>query len=186
MASTAALSQKAVVALAGRRIDPVGSKVPRFPLDHIAQVRADLHSLFKQENVVFLVCSAACGADLIALDVARKKNIQFRIILPFSVERFRQSSVIDRPGDWGPLFDQIIKEIPQAELVVVPEAASDDEAYERANEEIVRQAREMASPETAFAIAVWEGRPRKEGDATASFLDLAKSAGMKIRTVSSC
>lgn len=186
MVSAATISRKAVAALAGRRIDAVGSRVRRFPIDRIDQVRTDLKSLFEQEAVGFLVCSAACGADLIALDLAKKNSIRYRIVLPFSVERFRQSSVVDRPGDWGLLFDQIMREVPDEELIVMQEVASDDEAYERANKEIVRQAVMTAAPETALAIAVWEGRPRQEGDATASFLQLAKDAGMKIKIVGSC
>lgn len=186
MVSTSTTSRKAVAALAGRRIDAVGSRVRRFPIDRIDQVRADLKSLFEQEAVGFLVCSAACGADLIALDLAKKVGIRYRIILPFSIERFRQSSVVDRAGDWGPLFDQLMRDIPDSELIVLKELANDDEAYEHANKEIVRQAAMTAAPETALAIAVWEGRPRQGSDATASFLQLAKDAGLKERIVSTC
>lgn len=185
MTTTATTAKKVVAALAGRRIDVIGSKA-RFPIDRIAQVRADLKSLLARESVGLLVCSAACGADLIALDVAQKLGIPYRIILPFSVERFRQSSVVDRPGDWGSLFDQLVKNIPDSELIVLPELLNDDEAYDLANKEIVRQAAMMAAPGDGLAIAVWEGQPRQEGDATASFLQHAKNAGLKERIVSIC
>lgn len=186
MVSTATTAKKVVAALAGRRIDAVGSRVRRFSIDRIDQVRADLKSLFEQEAVELLVCSAACGADLIALDLAKKAGIRYRIILPFSVERFRQSSVVDRPGDWGPLFDQLVKDIPDSELIVLPELANDDEAYDHANKEIVRQAVTTATPGIGLAIAVWEGQPRQGSDATASFLQLAKDAGLKERIVRTC
>lgn len=186
MASTATTAKKVVAALAGRRIDAVGSKVRSFPIDRIDQVRANLESLFEQEAVERLVCSAACGADLIALDLAKKAGLRYRVILPFSIERFRQSSVVDRPGDWGPLFDQLVKDIPDSELIVLPELANDDEAYDYANKEIVRQAAMMAAPGTGLAIAVWEGQPRQGSDATASFLQLAKDAGLKERIVRTC
>lgn len=183
MVTASATSRKAVAALAGRRIDAAGSSDRRFPIDRINQVRADLQSLFEQENVGFLVCSAACGADLIALDLAKKAGIRYRIVLPFFIERFRQSSVVDRPGDWGPLFDQLVKDIPTSELIVLPDLANDDEAYDHANKEIVRQAAMTAEPGTGLAIAVWEGQPRLGNDATASFLQLAKDAGLKERIV---
>lgn len=184
--STATTPKKVVAALAGRRIDAVGSRSRRFSIDRIDQVRADLKSLFEKEAVELLVCSAACGADLIALDLAKKAGIRYRIILPFSIERFRQSSVIDRPGDWGSLFDQLVKDIPNSELIVLPELANDNEAYNRANKEIVRQVVINAAPGAGLAIAVWEGQPRQGKDATASFLQLAKEAGLKERIVRTC
>lgn len=186
MVSMAATAKKVVAALAGRRIDAIGSKSRRFSIDRIDQVRADLKSLFEREAVELLVCSAACGADLIALELAKKAEIPYRIILPFSIERFRQSSVVDRPGDWGPLFDQLVKEIPNSDLIVLPRLANDDEAYDQANKEIVRQAALMALPGTGLAIAVWEGQPRQGSDATASFLHFAKDAGLKERIVRTC
>ena len=48
-----------------------------------------------------LVCSAACGADLIALQAAGRVSLRRRIVLPFEPSRFRDSSVVDRPGDWA-------------------------------------------------------------------------------------
>jgi hypothetical protein len=186
MVTAATTTRRTVVALAGRRIDAAGSSDRRFPIDRIDQVRAELQLLFEQENVVFLVCSAACGADLIALDVAQKSGIDYRIVLPFSVERFRQSSVVDRPGDWGLLFDQIMREVPSRALIVLPEVAADDEAYAGANSEIVRLAAKIAAPDTALAIVVWEGQSRQGSDATASFLKLAEEAGMKRKVVRTC
>lgn len=186
MVTASTTSRKAVVALAGRRIDAAGSSDRRFPIDRINQVRADLQSLFEQENVGFLVCSAACGADLIALDLAQKASIGYRIILPFSAERFRQSSVVDRPGDWGLLFDQIMRKVPRGALIVLPGVAADGDVYAGANKEIIRQAAITAAPDTALAIVVWEGQPRRGSDATASFLKLAEEAGMKSKVVRTC
>ena len=120
MVTVSTTARKTIVALAGRRIDAPGSSVRRFPFDRINQVRAELQLLFEQENVVFLVCSAACGADLIALDLAQKTGLGYLIILPFSVKRFRKSSVVDRPGDWGFLFDQIMREAPGEALILLP------------------------------------------------------------------
>ncbi len=60
----------AVIALAGRRIDAADAAMPRFPLENIPLVRKRLADLLVQERAVALVCSAACGADLIALEEA--------------------------------------------------------------------------------------------------------------------
>lgn len=176
-----------VAALAGRRIDAPGSTSRRFPLECVHTVRERLEHLFIAEKVKVIVCSAACGADLISLDVAHQLGLQSRIVLPFPIEQFRQSSVTDRPGEWGGIFDKIIKSTPASDLIVLQSAIQPDEAYEAATQEIIRQATLAAAGTQPFAIAVWEGKDREDStDATASFLRHARKAGMKTRTVRTC
>src|SRR4051812_8410719 len=89
----------AVIALAGRHVDPDGTDAPRFPLENVPIVRSRIVDLLAKEHAVALVCSAACGADLIALEEAEQLGLRRRIVLPFSPERFRSTSVTDRPGN---------------------------------------------------------------------------------------
>src|SRR3954454_21697157 len=98
----------AVVALAGRRMDAPGTEPPRFPLENVPVVRQRLAAMLAKESAVALGFSAACGANLIALEEAERLALRRRIVLPFSPERFRETSVVDRPGDWGPVFDRLI------------------------------------------------------------------------------
>src|SRR6266545_4181994 len=100
-----------VVALAGRRIDRGNEQEPRFSLAEVPRVREGLYQLLQRSKVDALVCSAACGADLLALEAAGTAKIPRHIILPFPPEVFRPISVVDRPGPWGPLFDQIVEEV---------------------------------------------------------------------------
>jgi ABC-type enterobactin transport system permease subunit len=60
--------------------------IPCFPLEAVAIVRRRLADLLVQEHAVALVCSAACGADLIALEEAERLGLRRRIILPFRPE----------------------------------------------------------------------------------------------------
>ena len=59
-----------VIALVGRRIDPPDLTVPVFPFTAVKRVRERIHDLLRNSNTEAMVCSAACGADLIALDAA--------------------------------------------------------------------------------------------------------------------
>src|SRR5579864_5088458 len=102
------LRETAVVALVGRRIDGADTFPPRFPRDAVPSVRRRLTDLFAREHAVVLVCSAACGSDLLALEQAELLGLRRRIILPFPPDRFRQTSVVDRPGDWGLMFDRLV------------------------------------------------------------------------------
>ena len=58
------------IALAGRRVDAADASEPRFPLASVPLVRDRLHAFFTERPAAALVSSAACGADLVALEVA--------------------------------------------------------------------------------------------------------------------
>lgn len=100
--------EEKVVVLAGRRTDAATAATKRFPLSNVPFVKQHLHRLFQTEGFTMLICAAACGADLLALEVAGELGISTHIILPFAPELFRLTSVVDRPGDWGPRYDQLI------------------------------------------------------------------------------
>jgi hypothetical protein len=178
----------AVVALAGRRIDAEGTDPPRFPLANVPLVRKRLAELLRAENAAAVVCSAACGADLVALEEAERLGQRCRIVLPFRLEQFRETSVVDRPGDWGPVFDRLISAAEAAgDLVVLDSSAgNDDTAYAAANAAIVREAKHLAqsgAPHRLVAVVVWEGAARAGTDASQGFRDLAARAGFEQRTV---
>ena len=175
-----------VAALAGRRIDAADAASSRFPLAKTELVRGRLTALLRAEQSDALVCSAACGADLIALEAAGALGLRRRIVLPFAPERFRATSVTDRPGDWGPRFDRIIDEIrANGDLVVLGLDEGDDAAYAVANEAILSEAEALAGGEPAqvVAIIVWEGRSRGAGDLTEAFATLARARGHPVRAV---
>lgn len=177
----------AVIALAGRRVDATNTAPPRFPLSNVPLVRSRLADLLVQERALALVSSAACGVDLLALEEAERLGVQRRIVLPFPPERFRDTSVVDRPGDWGPLFDRIVAAVRAAcDLVVLEaDAAGDDAAYAAANAAIIAEAESLAEEGKyrTVAVLVWEGAARAQGDATGGFQSLAAAAGFAERTV---
>lgn len=177
--------RRAVIAVAGRRIDALDAETPRFPLEAVSRVRRRLADLFVKEMAEALVCSAACGADLVALEEAERLGLRRRIVLPFAPERFRETSVIDRPGDWGDVFDRLIAAAAASgDLVVLPDTGgSDDVAYAAANEAIVCEAMALAqaarhgAPRRKVVVTVWEGTAREESDATAGLRGIAAKAG---------
>lgn len=176
-------NNETVAALAGRRVDAVETKVRQFPLAMAPIVKLTLSKLLREERVSLLICSAACGADLLALDAALEAGIRCRVILPFEKNLFRQTSVVDRPGDWGALYDRIVSFVDsKGDLIVLREDQNAEHAYQRANEVIIREVNAAPNPRR-IAIIVWEGRPRLKDDATAEFRRLANAAGMLERIV---
>lgn len=175
-----------VAALAGRRIDAADAATSRFPLANTEIVRGRLQTLFSADETDTVVCSAGCGAELIALDVAGVLELRRRVVLPFAPERFRQTSVTDRPGDWGPLFDRIIGEVrAEGDLVVLGLHEGDLPTYAAANEAILNEAEALAGgePWQVVAVIVWEGRVRGPDDLTEAFATLARARGHAVREV---
>lgn len=168
-----------VAALAGRRIDDPAAGTPRFPLQRADSVKQALAALLREQKVDALVASAACGADLLGLEAAEQAGIRRRVVLPFGRERFKRTSVTDRPGDWGDVFDRLIAAADrQNDLVELAEAGDENAAYVRATELIVQETLALAGNGRAIAIIVWEGTSRGAGDVTETFRKMAREAGM--------
>lgn len=173
-----------IIALAGRRVDSPEAKDTRFPLLNVGIVRERVRALL-QENAAALVSSAACGADLIALSEAGKLGLRRRVVLPFERPRFRETSVTDRPGDWGPLFDEVLDAVEAAGDLVVLRAGSDDEAYALANRAILDESLALAKTahQPVRAVLVWDGKSRGDQDLTESFGAEARKRGMPVTDV---
>jgi hypothetical protein len=175
-----------VVAVAGRRIDATDAKVPRFPFDRVPLVERRLDELFDRVAATDLVASAACGADLLALTVAGRRGMRRRVVLPFDRARFRDTSVTDRPGGWGPAYDEILAELTRTDGVVTLDGDdAGDAAYLAANERILDEASAMARASSAQVVAllIWEGASRGAEDVTAAFGDKAARRADVARTV---
>src|ERR1700683_4963453 len=129
-----------IIAVSGRRVDTADAKQPRLPLGNVELVRTRVRTLLKESGATALVSSAACGADLIALSEAGQLGLRRRVILPFERRRFRETSVTDRPGDWGPLYDRVLDEVEAAGDLVILQKGADDEAYAAANHAILDEA----------------------------------------------
>lgn len=183
-----------IIALAGRRIDAPDTAVPRFPLGRSAPVRERLLTLLREQNATALVSAAACGADLLALDAAGELGIRRSVVLPFTRERFRTLSVIDRPGEWGLLFDRVIDEVETSgDLLLLHETQEDTAALVRTNKAILNQAQALASAIVSvnksaslpgvLAVIVWDGQSRGEDDLTAAFANEARSRTIPVAEI---
>src|SRR6266487_6165964 len=180
----------AVVALGGRRIDPEPTPTPRFPFDQVDRVGMEIAARLRRIDAVALVCSAACGADLIALETAQGMGLRTRIILPFSAARFREASVVDRPRPefWGKIFDRVAS-VARAHGDLVELDIEGDDAYSSANAIVIDEARKLACVNdhggslSLIALIVWEGASRGADDNTNKFLELAQHSGFRIEQV---
>ncbi len=162
-----------VIALAGRRIDAPDAGQARFPAANAPPVAERIGQFLEAQQATALVCAAACGVDILALEAAGELKVRRRIVLPFSRAQFRSSSVTDRGGDWGERFDRVLDEVERnGDLVVLNYAKNDAEAYTGTNIAILDHADSLAAEahESVLAAVVWDGHARDEGDVTQHFL----------------
>lgn len=167
-----------VIALAGRRVDAPGAPV-RFPAANASRVQNRIRQVLADLGAKALVCSAACGADILALEAAGEDGLRRRVVLPFLPALFRETSVADRPGDWGERYDLLMGEVELAQLNFEP---GDETAYAAVNHSILDEAMALAADldQGVTAIIVWNGTSRGESDLTAAFRDEAARRGLPV------
>ena len=178
-----------VVAFAGRRIDAEGAKAARFPFANVGAVRAAIGASLERIAPYLLIASAACGADLMALQVAASGHIRMRIVLPFPPSRFRKTSVVDRPNPefWGRLYDDVINPAEKrGDIIVLHCRENDGSAYSTANKAIIRtaSAASVAPSTRRVALIAWDGVPHGDEDATKEFAKLAEQSGFTVLSIS--
>ena len=176
-----------VVALTGRRIDAPGASVKRFPPSNASTVRARIREALERLAATALVSSAACGADLVALDAAGELGLRRRVVLPFAETRFRETSVVDRGAEFGPPFDRIIVEVKAHNDVVTLDGSDDDSAaYLAANVVILDEAEALgrAANSEVVVMLVREAWPGYTGF-DKQFADDARNRGLRVVEVAS-
>jgi hypothetical protein len=175
-----------IIAAAGRRIDAPDASPPRFPLANRAAVRERVRAILIEHEATGIVASGACGADLLVQEVARELKLPHRrMILPFAPDAFRDSSVTDRPGDWGPLFDALVAELAgRGDVVTLAEDPGGDAAYASVNRVIFAEAGRIAGVSTPHVLLIWDGVSRGDGDLTADLGIRARERGWPVAEVS--
>jgi hypothetical protein len=155
----------------------------------VRAVRAAIDASLERIAPSLLIASAACGADLMALEAAASRGIRMRIVLPFPPPRFRATSVADRPNPefWGRLYDDILKRAEERGDVVVLDCSENDAgAYSAANKAIIGTASAASAAPSTWRVALiaWDGMPRGDEDATTEFAELAKQSGFSVLSIS--
>jgi hypothetical protein len=175
-------SRGPIIVAAGRRVDAPDTVVARFPAHNVAEVRKRIHLAIYQQMPVGVVSAAACGADLLLLDVAGEMQVPRYILVPSEPEAFRLSSVTDRPGNWGSLYTAVLS-TSQVEILGLPVG---QEGYLETNVKLLDRAEALATKEqtSVKALVVWNGESRGPDDVTAHFLGQAQRRKIPILFIS--
>ena len=132
-----------------------------------------------------MVSSGACGADLIAQSVAKDRKLRRHVVIPYDTELFKVTSVTDRPGNWGSIFDDTVKSDPLVTLTNLSLSPDDESAFVVTNEAIISialaKSNDASSPDRApLGVVVWDGASRGAEDVTEHFRRRCIANGIKI------
>lgn len=171
-----------VIVEAGRRVDATDANATRFPGQNVPEVRKKIRQVFTEQQPVATVSSAACGADLLLIDVAMEFCVTSHILLPTDPDKFRVSSVTDRPGNWSEIYSQALRKS-TVEVLNLPEVQA---GYFETNLKLLDRAQSLANDEhtTVHALVVWNQESRGPDDVTAHFLEQAELRKMPILEIS--
>jgi hypothetical protein len=162
-----------IAALAGRRSDSPA-------------VRSRIGNALIAAGATTLVCGAAYGAGLLALEVAGEIGLRRCVVLPWAPEIVRERSLDAATAGWGPRFDALIAAVAAAgDLTVLDLPPSGANPSERTNEGILTRALALAagSGASAAAFAVWDGPGEHRTGDTRHFVRTAQWLGMPVTTI---
>lgn len=149
----------------------------RFPAESIEPVRTLLREKLEQLDARVGLVSASAGADLLFIEALRAREGEAHIILPWSQNEFRRTSVepFDVAGQtplWQPLFDQAMEEAATVRAigqVYEPGSAVGWEYLMEVTAGIALNTA-RASRLDVQPMVLWDGEPGRGAGGTESFL----------------
>jgi tetratricopeptide (TPR) repeat protein len=121
-----------VTAFAGHMIDAPQRRMPRFPAALEPAVTAAIRDRLARMNRPILYTSAACGADLIAIEVALELGTEVNVLLPFNRDDFVRTSVAVGGAGWIERFDAALARATRVIAATQESHLGDDVLFEHA------------------------------------------------------
>ena len=132
-AALEALRIPAVLVFTGHMIDRPDRATPRFPPVLERLVRHALREKLAAHVPLAVYSSAACGADILCLEVARELGSETHVVLPFPSADFAVASVEFAAGDWGERFERALAAADSVTITSDHRARGSTATFEYAN-----------------------------------------------------
>ncbi|MBK6980204.1 MAG: hypothetical protein IPH30_00755 [Betaproteobacteria bacterium] len=181
----ALLAVPPVLVFTGNMVDAPGREAGRFPAALEQAVREAMRETLATIAPLAVYGSAACGADILCLELARERGAETHVVLPFPPAEFRHASVDFASGDWGERFERVLAAAHSVTVASDHRASGSAASFEYANLIATGMGRLRAQVLDAplRALAVWDaGVPASPGGA-ASVVSLWRSHGLAVDTV---
>jgi len=121
-----------VVAFAGHMIDSPDRPEPRFPAALAPAVEAAVRERVARFHRPIVYSSAACGADLIFIEVALSMGAELNVVLPFDRDDFVRTSVAIGGEDWIGRFDAALSRATRIIMATEENHLGDDVLFDHA------------------------------------------------------
>jgi class 3 adenylate cyclase/tetratricopeptide (TPR) repeat protein len=157
---------------------PDATNMPkRFPPESIEPVRALLRDKLEELDARVGLVSASAGADLLFIEALRARKGDVHVILPWSQNEFRRTSVEpfdlpEKPALWQPLFDQAMEEAATVRAIGQVYEPGSSVGWEYLMEVTAGIALNTAraSRLDVQPMVLWDGEPGRGAGGTESFL----------------
>ena len=176
-----------VAVFSGHMLDRPGRSEPRFPPELEPAVAQLLREKLGELEVGEGYASAACGGDLLFLEVLQDLGATTHIVLPYERDAFVRESVdITADGTWKLRFDLAMRAAGENVSVVSPHPVeAGGISYEFANW-ILHGLASMRAEQLAtelVGIAVWNGRQGDGPGGTSAAVQRWRRLGMRVEVI---
>ena len=174
-----------VLVFTGHMIDRDGREATRFPASIEPAVREAVREALAADPPVAAYGSAACGADLLCLEVVRELGGETHVVLPFPPAEFRRASVDFAAGDWGERFERALAAADSVTVASDHRASGSAATFEYANLIITGMGRLRADVlDTGLrALAVWDPAAAGSAGGAASVVSMWARRGLAVEQV---
>jgi len=170
----------------GHMVDRPGRVSPRFPSALVNQVAHRIERELEIAGATNGFASAACGGDILFLEAIMARGAHAHVVLPCSVDAFRQDCVdVIAGADWAARFDRILEFAHSVEILGQQYASDNAMASECCNRVMVGLAQLCATEkgEEPLVLALWDGRPGDAVGGTHSAVQFCIHQGYRVRLI---
>ena len=174
-----------VLVLTGNMIDREGRPVPRFPAGLESAVRQAMRNSLQSAQPLAAYGSAACGADILGMEIVHELGGEIHVVLPFPPNEFRTASVDVAPGDWGARFDRLLEVASTVTIASDHRASGSVATFEYVNLLMtgLGQLRAELLDTTLLGLAVWDPEAGGAPGGSASVVEAWERRGIAVDKV---
>ena len=174
-----------VLVFTGHMVDHHDRASPRFPLGLEPAVRAAIGGALRRIAPLAAYGSAACGADILCLELAQEIGSEIHVVLPFPADEFRRTSVESAPGDWGPRFDRLLEAAGSVTIASDHRATGSTATFEYSNLMMTGLARLRAEllDTSLHGLAIWDREATGAPSGSTSLVSLWEQRGMPVQHI---
>jgi class 3 adenylate cyclase len=175
-----AIQPPTVIAFMGQTIHGMG-KSPGIDRADEEMLRKQIRNLIKKHKIKIAFGALACGADLMIAEEVLKQDGELNVILPFSREEFKRTSVSPAGPVWEKKFDRALERAASVYEIVEDAYTGYDLLYEACSLQIMGLAylRSQTLGSQAYQVALWNGHPSASPGGTAAAMQRWEALGQK-------